>query len=132
MTKKTIFVFLLSMSLTLVRSDNSVCSTCKCDNQTTTVPVLIDCQNANISNLFDSWTFPQNYQDRSGIMYDIDLAKNNLERITNFPKLSVQKISFKTNKIREITPGINETDLEIHTIQELARYPVAVSFKNAT
>jgi hypothetical protein len=65
-------------------------------------------------------------------MYDIDLAKNNLERITNFPKLSVQKISFKTNKIREITPGINETDLEIHITQELVRYPVTVSFKNAT
>jgi hypothetical protein len=63
-------------------------------------------------------------------MYDIDLAKNNLERITNFPKLSVQKISFKTNKIREITPGTNEIDLEIHTIQELL--PVAVSFKKAT
>jgi hypothetical protein len=41
-------------------------------------------------------------------MYDIDLADNNLESITSIPKLPVQKISFKMNKIREIKPGLEK------------------------
>jgi len=73
---------------------------------TNRVPVLIDCQKSGISSLFKDWKFPDTLEKRMDIMYDIDLADNNLEAISTIPKLAVQMISFKMNKIREIKPGL--------------------------
>ena len=110
---KKIILFLFTFALSLSRAQNSLCSVCKCDTQADTVPVLVDCRNSGISSLNMAWEFPQGLQNRADIMYDIDLAGNSLEIITPFPKIPVQKISFKSNKIREIEAGARINSMKI-------------------
>ena len=110
---KKIILFLFTFALSLSRAQNSLCSVCKCDTQADKVPVLVDCRNSGISSLNLAWEFPQGLQNRADIMYDIDLAGNSLEIITPFPKIPVQKISFKSNKIREIEAGARINSMKI-------------------
>ena len=96
--------FLLLIAVAAVVRGDDVCSICACESGKT-FPVLIDCQKMKLQTLFREWSLPESFVARNDIMFDVDLAENDVEVVDVIQRLPVQKISFKKNKIRSITPG---------------------------
>lgn len=102
--KKFVLLSILGFVVTQCRSDD-VCSICQCESGKT-FPILIDCQKMKLITLFRNWTLPESFVSRQDIMFDVDMAENDIEDVDVIQRLPVQKISFKKNKIRSITPGM--------------------------
>ena len=76
MSKLVPFLLLIAVA-TVVRGDD-VCSICACESGKT-FPVLIDCQKMKLQTLFREWSLPESFVARNDIMFDVDLAENDVE-----------------------------------------------------
>lgn len=62
-------------------------------------------QKSSFSAVFGVWNFPQKFTNRTGMIYDVDFGDNDIDRVESMPKLPVQNLSFKKNRIWSISPG---------------------------